>query len=63
MLLRDKKGPVLQVIYYETTHIDIENFFVGKMLRYNILILLFLYYLSEATQFMVKEWKSFFLLL
>lgn len=33
MLLRDKKGPILQVIYYEITHIDIEDFYVGKMLR------------------------------
>lgn len=33
MLLRDKKGPILQVVYYEITHIDIEDFYVGKMLR------------------------------
>lgn len=32
MLLRDRKGPVLQVIYYESTHIDIEDFYVGKTL-------------------------------
>nr|CAI5865520.1 unnamed protein product [Callosobruchus analis] len=32
MLLRDKKGPILQVIYYETTHIDIQDFYIGQML-------------------------------
>ncbi|VEN59356.1 unnamed protein product [Callosobruchus maculatus] len=32
MLLRNKKGPILQVIYYETTHIDIQDFYIGQML-------------------------------
>ncbi|KAF5277174.1 hypothetical protein FQR65_LT03880 [Abscondita terminalis] len=33
MLLRDKKGPILQVIHYAHDYINIENFFVGQMLR------------------------------
>ncbi|XP_076261201.1 uncharacterized protein LOC143197036 [Rhynchophorus ferrugineus] len=34
MLLRDKKGPILQVTYFSTaTHIDIEDFHIGQMLR------------------------------
>ncbi|KAJ8923082.1 hypothetical protein NQ315_001634 [Exocentrus adspersus] len=34
MLLRDKKGPILQVVYYvTTTHIDIEDFHVEQILR------------------------------
>ncbi|KAB0792932.1 hypothetical protein PPYR_12552 [Photinus pyralis] len=33
MLLRDKKGPILQVVHYVNDHIDIENFFVGQILR------------------------------
>ncbi|KAG5893820.1 hypothetical protein JTB14_018324 [Gonioctena quinquepunctata] len=33
MLLRDKKGPVLQVVYYLTTHLDLQDFYIGQMLR------------------------------
>lgn len=32
MLLRDKKGPILQVVYYDSTHIDIDDFYIGKTL-------------------------------
>lgn len=34
MLLRDKKGPVLQLNYYSnSTHINIEDFHLGQNLR------------------------------
>ncbi|KAJ8959080.1 hypothetical protein NQ318_022337 [Aromia moschata] len=33
MLLRDRKGPILQMIYYGTTHLNIEDFHVGQILR------------------------------
>ncbi|XP_044759863.1 uncharacterized protein LOC123317410 [Coccinella septempunctata] len=33
MLLRDKKGPILQVQYYTSTHIDIDDFNIGQYLR------------------------------
>ncbi|XP_018561094.1 uncharacterized protein LOC108903413 [Anoplophora glabripennis] len=33
MLLRDRKGPILQVVYYSTTHIDIQDFHVEQVLR------------------------------
>lgn len=34
MLLRDKKGPILQLIYYSnTTHINIDDFHLGQNLR------------------------------
>ncbi|XP_045476844.1 GATA zinc finger domain-containing protein 15-like [Harmonia axyridis] len=33
MLLRDKKGPILQVHYYNSTHIDIDDFCIGQYLR------------------------------
>ncbi|KAK4874271.1 hypothetical protein RN001_013631 [Aquatica leii] len=33
MLIRDKKGPILQIVHYVNDHINIENFFVGQMLR------------------------------
>ncbi|KAL3273408.1 hypothetical protein HHI36_014854 [Cryptolaemus montrouzieri] len=45
MLLRDKKGPILQVQYFRNTHIDIDDFHigmylrcVGRMIGYNILL-------------------------
>ncbi|KAJ8983984.1 hypothetical protein NQ317_008689 [Molorchus minor] len=34
MLLRDRKGPILQVVYYDTTHMDIKGFHLGQNLRY-----------------------------
>ncbi|CAH1102917.1 unnamed protein product [Psylliodes chrysocephalus] len=33
MLLRDRTGPILQVIYYMLTHLAIEDFHLGKMIR------------------------------
>ncbi|KAI4456642.1 gamma glutamyl transpeptidase [Holotrichia oblita] len=33
MLLRDKKGPILQVVHYVNDHINIDDFHVGQMLR------------------------------
>ncbi|XP_023015718.2 uncharacterized protein isoform X1 [Leptinotarsa decemlineata] len=33
MLLRDKKGPVLQVVYYRSTHLDLRDFYIGQMIR------------------------------
>ncbi|CAG9863040.1 unnamed protein product [Phyllotreta striolata] len=33
MLLRDRVGPILQVVYYQLTHLAIENFHLGKMVR------------------------------
>lgn len=38
MLLRDKKGPILQVVHYVNDHINIDDFHVGQMLRYYKLI-------------------------
>lgn len=34
MLLKEKKGPVLQVIYYLNDHIDLQNFNIGVTLRF-----------------------------
>ncbi|XP_022916221.1 uncharacterized protein [Onthophagus taurus] len=33
MLLRDRQGPILQVIYYSNDRININDFFVGETLR------------------------------
>lgn len=33
MLLRDRKGPVMQVIYYEIDRIEIDDFHIDMMLR------------------------------
>lgn len=34
MLLRDRKGPVMQVMYYETDRIEIDDFQFDQMLRW-----------------------------
>ncbi|KAK9883510.1 hypothetical protein WA026_001686 [Henosepilachna vigintioctopunctata] len=33
MLLRDRKGPILQVQFFSSTHIDINDFYIGQYLR------------------------------
>ncbi|XP_056634861.1 uncharacterized protein LOC130443958 [Diorhabda sublineata] len=33
MLLRNRSGPVLQVVYYTVTHIDLEDFYLDKIVR------------------------------
>lgn len=34
MLLRDRKGPIMQVIYYESDRIEMEDFQIDQMLRF-----------------------------
>lgn len=38
MLLREKKGQVLQVMYYMTDFIDMQDFNIGAVLRFFFLI-------------------------
>lgn len=33
LLLKNKKGPVLQIVYYSNDYISIENFYIGQMLK------------------------------
>lgn len=33
MLMRDRKGPIMQVIYYESDRIEIDDFQIDQMLR------------------------------
>lgn len=41
LILRDRRGPIIQVVYYVNDHINIQNFFVGQTLRFVLFLSLF----------------------